>query len=692
MSVATLRARARVPASRGNPSTFAFPYTPPDGMNAYGAGSPLFLTRPSATPHSGGQYRDVTTGAQLVTALGAYQEGDIIRVMSGSTITAPTASGFVFATRTDVTQYVVMSEAAIAGTLGRGGSVNPEGEFDGNGVWVEQPAATRAGWRIRPSDCTGSTVPIVQNLNTTTSWAPVFQTNDASGWTSGKTQPKVWIEGLEIRLNPATPDTANGQIGLVVVGGTASGPNVTAATMCPEFVVNACWIHGKPSQDLRRGFVMQGRRCALINSWVSDIHVRGNGDNQCVWQSSSDGPSKVVNCTLMGSGENQLFGGADPAVRDGSLVPRNALTKWCHVYNPKEANPNDPSYLSGPYNGIVYPQKNLLESKDCFQWWIEGCVLQNCRISGQTGYPLLFQALSDNNSSPQTTVSDIAIRYLLVEDTKNAFTFATPVYISRGIQGLSNTTPIVMTATNHGFQTGDRVKIGDKPADSSGPADPIVGNRAAIGNWNITVIDANSFSLDGSSGNGVYDHGGRWGLFVREPTQRIELLQTVFARCGANPSVVGNSDPTKAFSLFEGRDIDLRRVSVDQGPSSMSANLNSLVTLDGPTGAYVRPTWDKVIGFRGSYGVFGGGYGEGNPAMNHYTVSPVTTLALQGSTSGTSVYSSGLPLSTTVFRSNRTDYYADPDNNDYTTVSSFTGYGADWAAVKARTEGVVVAP
>lgn len=63
---------------------------------------------------------------------------------------------------------------------------------------------------------------------------------------------------------------------------------------------------------------------------------------------------------------------------------------------------------------------------------------------------------------------------------------------SRGsITGATNAAPIVITSASHGLSTGTRVRITGQQ-----------GNTAANGFWYVTSIDANSFSLDGSVGNG----------------------------------------------------------------------------------------------------------------------------------------------------------------------------------------------
>ena len=65
------------------------------------------------------------------------------------------------------------------------------------------------------------------------------------------------------------------------------------------------------------------------------------------------------------------------------------------------------------------------------------------------------------------------------------------------ITAATNATPIQITSGAHGLTTGDRVFIGG-----------VTGNTAANGNHTVTVVNATTFTLNGSSGNGAYDGGG----------------------------------------------------------------------------------------------------------------------------------------------------------------------------------------
>ncbi len=65
------------------------------------------------------------------------------------------------------------------------------------------------------------------------------------------------------------------------------------------------------------------------------------------------------------------------------------------------------------------------------------------------------------------------------------------------VTAATNATPIVATVTSHPYSDGDIVQIA-----------AVAGNTAANGTWVITYIDANTFSLDGSSGNAAFSGNG----------------------------------------------------------------------------------------------------------------------------------------------------------------------------------------
>lgn len=68
------------------------------------------------------------------------------------------------------------------------------------------------------------------------------------------------------------------------------------------------------------------------------------------------------------------------------------------------------------------------------------------------------------------------------------------------VTAASNTSPIVITSTSHGLTTGETAYI-----------QGVAGNTAANGEHQVTVLTANTFELDGTTGSGAYTSGGYVG-------------------------------------------------------------------------------------------------------------------------------------------------------------------------------------
>jgi hypothetical protein len=96
------------------------------------------------------------------------------------------------------------------------------------------------------------------------------------------------------------------------------------------------------------------------------------------------------------------------------------------------------------------------------------------------------------------------------------------------INSSTNAAPIAVSATAHGYNTGDSVEI-----------EGHLTNTAANGFWQITRIDANTFSLNGSTGNGV---GGATGYSIGYELQPAYTI----------PAGGELLDPGVSGALFEG--------------------------------------------------------------------------------------------------------------------------------------------
>ena len=103
----------------------------------------------------------------------------------------------------------------------------------------------------------------------------------------------------------------------------------------------------------------------------------------------------------------------------------------------------------------------------------------------------LTLTLYDRDATALTVINSVDGMNILNDGTRGT------VPTKKTVTGATNASPIVVTVTGHGYSTGDRTAVWG-----------VLGNKGANGVRTITVLDANSFELDGSVGSGAYTSGG----------------------------------------------------------------------------------------------------------------------------------------------------------------------------------------
>lgn len=158
------------------------------------------------------------------------------------------------------------------------------------------------------------------------------------------------------------------------------------------------------------------------------------------------------------------------------------------------------------------------------------------------------------------------------------------------ITGSSNAGPIVITSSDNGLVTGDSVTIGG-----------VLGNTAANGTFTITVINANQFSLNGTTGNGTYAGGGTWvsntgdSSYIEPTYSWIPPLQPVydpvtnrvyFPGPGGTLDYISNPDtagtPTVVQEAFYGNS----NYVADESAYNSSLFINTGLTVDSSGNVY----------------------------------------------------------------------------------------------------------
>lgn len=117
-----------------------------------------------------------------------------------------------------------------------------------------------------------------------------------------------------------------------------------------------------------------------------------------------------------------------------------------------------------------------------------------------TGSAGVYRSMYKFNGTWVASLNTIAWQYVEFGGKLIRATAGQTPQVSSGSVAITNATnaaPISITATAHGYATGTSVDVAS-----------VLGNTAANGTWTITVVNANTFTLNTSTGNGTYTSGG----------------------------------------------------------------------------------------------------------------------------------------------------------------------------------------
>jgi uncharacterized protein YjdB len=272
--------------------------------------------------------------------------------------------------------------------------------LQGNFTLPAKTGTAANGWiTIRPSNMSGIPVPGVRvnpavhaaampKLVTASTAAALATTSGSNGWR---------VIGLEITVLPTFTTTV--QYGLVNLGDGSFAQN-SLTNVATNIVLDRVYIHGQPQVNTKRCLGLNSASSAVIDSYLSECHG-GSFDAQAIGGWNGPGPFKIENNWLEGSGENIMFGGADPAIPN--LIPSDIEIRHNYIYKP----------LS--WKG-VWVIKNLLETKNARRVLVEGNVFENSWFAGQVGFAVLFKGVNQAGGCPWCTTSDVTFRSNIVRN------------------------------------------------------------------------------------------------------------------------------------------------------------------------------------------------------------------------------------------------------------------------------------
>jgi hypothetical protein len=188
--------------------------------------------------------------------------------------------------------------------------------------------------------------------------------------------------------------------GLVLLG-DGGGDQVDLKQVPHDLIIDRCYIHGHTTGNLRRGVALNSARTSIIDSYIADCHEVG-ADAQAVCGWNGPGPFKIVNNYLEGSGENFMLGGSDPTIKD--LIPTDIEFRRNTLSKPLTWKTGHPTYA-----GKHWSVKNIFELKNARRVLVDGNVMENCWVDGQTGFAVQLTPRNQDGDAPWCTVEDVTM-------------------------------------------------------------------------------------------------------------------------------------------------------------------------------------------------------------------------------------------------------------------------------------------
>ena len=321
-----------------------------------------------------------------------------------------------------------------------------------------------SGERVSPAQSVKMPKILTPNSN-----AAISATDATHGWR---------LIGLEIAVVPAWQNVV---YQLVVLGWGSPpwgkrGPNDRVAS---RFIVERCYIHGSPTQKVRRGLLANGADIRIADSWFDEIHDSGF-DSQAILAYDGSGPYLIENNELQASSENIMLGGADSSRPD--LIPSDVTIRRNHIIKPWRWRPGQPGH-----DGSQWVIKPLIELKSAQRVLIEGNTLEN-----SWGWPaFVCDAFNQDNSAPWSVVQDVTFQFNLIKEATSVF------------QAWSGSAPVRRVALLHNNAVGIKLAY-QSNAYSTGKQFRLVGGAPIEDVWiehNTTQpTDNGPFTLDLSKG------------------------------------------------------------------------------------------------------------------------------------------------------------------------------------------------
>ena len=343
---------------------------------------------------------------------------------------------------------------------------------------------------------------------------------------------------------------ANAQgAGNIISLGDGGDAQTDAAKVPHDFEIDGVIIRGDPTRGQKRGIGLNSGATVIRNSDIRDIKFAGQ-DSQAICGWNGPGPFVIENNYLEAAGENVMFGGSDPAIRD--LVPTDITVRGNYFTKP----------LEWRQTGSRWTVKNLFELKNARRVMIESNVFENNWLAAQTGYAIVFTPVNQDGRAPWSDVSDVTFQYNIVRHVASAINILGTDYQhpSRQLRNLQIRNNLFYDVDSSRWGGDGRfLQIGDGPTDvvvdhntviQSGSILQLYGNKAGrpwpIENFRLT----NNLALHNEYGI-IGDSAGIGKAAIATYLVREEIRRNVIAGGDASRYPADNLFPSVAELMAE---------------------------------------------------------------------------------------------------------------------------------------------
>lgn len=189
-------------------------------------------------------------------------------------------------------------------------------------------------------------------------------------------------------------------------------PNASLAAMPENIIIDRSYIHGDPRYYCRRGVAMNGRRMAIIDSYIADIQATEDAQAAGGWDGT--GPFLIANNFLSATGQNAGFGGALPVMKN--VIAEDVEITGNHFFKPLSWKRDHASYA-----GKSWLIKSHFQLKGARRVVIENNLFENNWADGQDGYAIQLTVRTEGGAAPWMTIEDLTFRYNWIRNSGAGF-------------------------------------------------------------------------------------------------------------------------------------------------------------------------------------------------------------------------------------------------------------------------------